>query len=339
MRKVVYVLCTMLLVAGFGLTSAAYAASASSEPQFPAKDIKLLVNVRVGGGFDVVARILAQAMNTSGVLPKGVQTRVTNVDGAGGQTGAITLYNAPADGYTIGMFYMGGIFTAQALEGVGKRGYDISKFSYITNIAQDDWSIIVNKDSPYKSIDDLRKAKILRWGALAMGDEFSMDAVIVANSMGLPLSGFVTGFKGTSDMWVAQMRGDIDVHVCTALTPPLMALIKEGSLRVLAIVGGRPVKYLPQVPTTDQLGYNFRVLPFIRPVLAPPNTPPKIVSALQNILLKTFESNDFRKWAKDQPQMLDVPQRGTETQQMIIESMRFVEKHKKAIETAMAKFK
>jgi tripartite-type tricarboxylate transporter receptor subunit TctC len=140
-------------------------------------------------------------------------------------------------------------------------------------------------------------------------------------------------------MWVAQMRGDIDVHCNTALTPPLMAQIKEGSFRVLAVIGDRPVKYLIDVPTTDQLGYNFRVLPLLRPILAPPNTPPEIVSALQDILSKSLVSPDFRKWAKDQPQMLDSPQSGKETRQMIVDCVQFVEKYKKAIEASLARFK
>ena len=83
--------CAAALLAGASLPAA------SQQTAWPTKPIRLVVGFAPGGGTDVMARALAQALTES----LGQPVIVDNKPGASGNLSAAEVGRAPADGYTI----------------------------------------------------------------------------------------------------------------------------------------------------------------------------------------------------------------------------------------------
>ena len=98
----------------------ALAVSALALPAFagdyPDHAIKMIVPFAAGGGTDVLARIVAQNLNSKWGQPVVVE----NQPGASGAIGTRAVMKAPADGYTLLMASTGALMTVSA--GAGGDG-------------------------------------------------------------------------------------------------------------------------------------------------------------------------------------------------------------------------
>ncbi|MCH7592696.1 MAG: hypothetical protein IH989_07960, partial [Planctomycetes bacterium] len=65
----------------------------------PARPIRIVVPFAAGGGTDLFARIMEEAIERNRLLPQPLL--ITNVDGAGGTIGSRRVKNAKPDGYTV----------------------------------------------------------------------------------------------------------------------------------------------------------------------------------------------------------------------------------------------
>src|SRR3954465_2475321 len=130
------------------------AASAADTNMFRGKTITYIVATGPGGGYDTYGRLIARYLQK--YLP-GSRVVVRNVPGAGHIVGANTIYAAKADGLTIGMFNTGLIYD-QLIKRQGVL-FDLSKFSWIGKASDDTRALMISKNSNFKNIDDIIKAK------------------------------------------------------------------------------------------------------------------------------------------------------------------------------------
>src|ERR1700759_3253869 len=82
--------------------------AAAAPATYPAKTIQFIVPYAPGGGFDVYVRFVAPVMEK--YLPKKVSIVPINVASGGGSRGVSQLYRARADGYSIGILNVPGLF-------------------------------------------------------------------------------------------------------------------------------------------------------------------------------------------------------------------------------------
>ena len=194
--------------------SPAAAASAPSAPaaapqtvakpgDFPNKPIEIIVPFAAGGGYDVVARQLAQPLQTL----VGQPVVVKNVVGGGQRIGARTFQQAPADGYTIGYFADSTLYPATLVE--PPEGFDLDKWTWVAGLRKSPVYIGVGKDSTIKNIQDLLEAdkagRRLRFGHGGIGN-FLPTQVAFAETVGLKNAAYVGGFTWTADMAPALVR-------------------------------------------------------------------------------------------------------------------------------------
>ena len=92
--------------------------AALAQDGFPSKPITILVPFAAGGTTDILARIVAQALQQE----LGQTVIVDNKPGAGGNIGAVAAARAPADGYTLFMGTVGTHAINAAL--YAKPGFD-----------------------------------------------------------------------------------------------------------------------------------------------------------------------------------------------------------------------
>ena len=165
------------------------------QAEFPKKNINSIVTFSPGGGFDTISRAISRFGEK--YLPKGVKMIVKNVTGAGGITGTVYLYRSKPDGYTIGQLH-GGMMAVPFLRGVKKTGYDYEKFTWVARVGGEPYALLLRKDSKYKSLEELQKAKRVTWGLEAIGVGRWVDAFIAAGELGIPFQ-VVSGYRGTGE--------------------------------------------------------------------------------------------------------------------------------------------
>ena len=105
-----------MLMAALSLCALAWPVSAAG---YPDHAIKMIVPFAAGGGTDVLARIIAQNLNSKWGQPVVVE----NQPGASGAIGTRAVMKAPADGYTLLMASTGALMAVSGGDGL----FDVNK--------------------------------------------------------------------------------------------------------------------------------------------------------------------------------------------------------------------
>jgi tripartite-type tricarboxylate transporter receptor subunit TctC len=261
-----------------------------AQAAFPDKPINFIVPLGAGGGTDGYVRAIASRLEK--VI--GVPVAVKNEKGSGGRRGSITLYKSKPDGYTIGLAHFATLIYDETL-GDKKNPIDYNKFAAILKVDQALFFISVNKKSPFKSIDDFKKAgRPIKFGASGVGSPSYLFPKAIQKAAGFEAS-FVTGQKNLVASALAVARGDIDASVGTYTH--IRGVLDD--LRPIVYISEKRSTILPDVPTIAEAGYpdlGSLDVPWI--VVAPPDTPEDRLTILREAIKKVVESKEFIDWAE-----------------------------------------
>ena len=123
---------------------------------YEGKTITIVVGYKPGGGYDRYARLIAKHLPKH--IPGNPGAIVQNMPGASSVIAANHLFSiAKPDGLTIGTFNNATVI-AQLTKVEGVR-FDVAKFAWLGSAASDAVILSVRADLPYKTAEDLRKAK------------------------------------------------------------------------------------------------------------------------------------------------------------------------------------
>src|ERR1700692_2871148 len=118
---------------------------------YPDHTIRMIVPFAAGGGTDVLARIVAQNLNSKWGQPVVVE----NQPGASGAIGTRAVMKAAPDGYTLLMASTGALMAVSAVAG-GDGPFDVNK--YLTPIvigAAPPYLLVASPTLPIKPTGDL----------------------------------------------------------------------------------------------------------------------------------------------------------------------------------------
>jgi tripartite-type tricarboxylate transporter receptor subunit TctC len=308
----------MLVRFGLGVIALAIAATFAipdAVAKYPEKTITFIIPYKPGGGFDTYVRALAP------ILEKrlGVTVVPKNMPGAGGRKGATYLYKSKPDGYRISIMNMPGKAIA-AIQGKKGVGYDIRKFTWLGQIATDSYVIGASTKSKFNSLAELKKGrKTIKVASTGKGSTSHVVGNIAASVLNLNLD-FVTGYKGSSGMSVAVIRGDTDIAFFVSRSFAKFA--KSGDLKALAALDKKGAAKLGK-PELARLRIH-------RLVAAPPGLPSGIKNKLENALYDSINDADFQKWAKKARRPIRAL-KGKETQELIEDLVSFYTGYKSAL--------
>ena len=276
-----------LASAVLGLVSSAtgYAADA-----FPQKEITLIVSFAAGGQRDTLARGVANTMSKY----LGVPIVVLNVPGAGGTRGAVQLYHAPADGYTLGI----GNSTEIVMQLVEKNvDYDMKKMTNIGFAQSSPTFYFVKSDSPIHSFADLKAMhKPIRFATYAPTVPNAVALITMAKREGFPLT-MVGGFSNVPSTILSLMRGEAELIASSM--PGAAQFLKGGQIRPILTLAPNRASEFPNIPTVGDIGYaDLGFLNLAYWIIAPPGVPKDRVKILEGALLKTQKDPAFIAWAK-----------------------------------------
>ena len=285
MRKWVVIALLLTLVAFTQATTVAAA-------DFPKKNITIIVAGSPGGGFDRLARGIGRTMRK--YLPKGVHLVVKNITGGGLVIGTVAMYKAKPDGYTLGHLFTDGMLGKQLISGVAKTGYDVTKFTYIARVGAEPYSLIVGKNSKFHTLEDLRKAKRVKWGVEGIGVSRWIPTFVTAKELGIQMD-VVSGYRGTSEGIPAMIRNDFDVYLQPIDHPTTATYIASGDVRpILHLHSERPVN-APNTPTAVEKGIDLRLY-VGRSIVAPPGLPDDRKKILGDLFMKAMTDPEYKEF-------------------------------------------
>ena len=241
---------------------------------FNGKTITYIVSTRAGGGYDTYARAITKYMARH--IP-GARIQVVNVPGAANIVGANQLYEAAADGLTIGGFTMGLMFS-QLTAAPGVR-FDLTKMSWIGKAASEPRALAVGENSGYRTLEDLRRSpKPVRLWSGPVGSPTYYSTQMLAEATGFPVQ-VVPGFDDEEGV-MALLRGDL----AGGLSSPssVAPMLQQGLGRLVMALGQGP-ELAPTVVdastvTVSPLGHDMIAFSALQAELgrvtaAPPSVP------------------------------------------------------------------
>ncbi len=237
--------CVVFAILAVFLTGVADKASSQDVASFyRGKTMRFMVPLSPGGGYDTYARIMASVIEKK----LGCNVVVINKPGGGGLVGMNDLYEAPRkDGLTIAMAPESLPF-AQA---IGTRGvrFDCRKFGWLASIYKDVRFLMVGIDSPYKTLDDLKKLERSKAAVTSVTSPAGPTLILALEMLNLDNAKIVAGYPGSSEVLLAVKRGEADF--CAQSISHISK--KDPLVRALVILEEKRDSSFPDIPSYTEL--------------------------------------------------------------------------------------
>lgn len=278
-------------------------------PFFQGRTITIIVGYQNGDGYDIWARLLAAHMNKH--IPGHPGFLVQNMPGAGSRIAANHIYNvAKPDGLTMGA--IGGSLYLDQVIGKKEVQFDWAKFGWVGSTENTPWLFYMNSNTPYKTIDDVRKSKDApKCSATSSGTSGHFIPKLLEEALGAKFN-VVMGYRGGAEQDLAFERGEV---VCRALSiptffarEPFTTWRRENRVWILLQTGRKRDEKMPNVPTLHELmdeyktPANTRALVTAilasgdlgRPFITPPGVPADRLAILRDGFRKTMADPAFQ---------------------------------------------
>jgi tripartite-type tricarboxylate transporter receptor subunit TctC len=265
----------LTLIAGTALTATLAQRMAAAET-YPTRPVQVIVPFAGGSASDVLTRILLDRTSKS----IGQPFIIDNRPGAGGNTGTLAAARATPDGYTLVGSGSGPVAANKTL--YRELGYDPEKdFEPIAMIAVFPIVIVASTKLPVKTLKELiayakERPKELNYGSVGIGSSQHLAGAYFDQ---------VTDVRLTHVPYrnIAQYTPDLiagTVPLGFQWLPNVLAALKSGGARALAVASKERMAALPDVPTTAEAGLpNYQASGWFV-MLAPKGTPQPIVAKL-----------------------------------------------------------
>ncbi len=295
-KKILLMVFYCFFLAFFGITERAISA-----PYYEGKVIRIIVGHEVGGGYDRIARLLAKHLNKH--IPGKPTVVVENMPGAQTIIAANYLYNiAKPDGLTIETFDRGLPFS-QLLK-LGGVKFDITKFSWIGSAASETMILALRADLPYKSPEDIRKAREpIYLAGVGAGASDTQFPILLKEFCEFNIK--LIDYPSSAASMLAIERKEVDGRAGSYSS--LKPFIERGLMRpiVRSRVTGPEVANLPvnEDFTTNKMGKTIMAMLASadrvgRPYVAPPKTPVDVMAILRDGFSKVIQDPALKEDAK-----------------------------------------
>ena len=261
---------------------------------YPAKDVRVVVPWGAGGGTDGIVRKITTL--AEGEL--GGTMYVENVEGGASATGIMEVMNSAADGYTVGALTYDSVVT------VPRQGllssYSLDKLDPIARITSEPDAVMVSKNAPFQTYDDLIAAAKEKPGEVRVGIQNigSRTHLAMLRLQELTDTQFdlIAYPGGAAPQKEALLSGEVDV-VVTSLGD-FASLIQAGDAKgVIEFSETRNPTY-SDVPTTKEKGLDLQIGSFIL-LAVPAGTPDAARTALTDAYQAAYDSEAFQSWVAD----------------------------------------
>lgn len=263
--------------------------TANAQP-YPNKPIKLVIPFPVGGGTDIFARTVGQALTDTfkwTVVPD-------NKPGAGGNLGIDSVAKSSADGYTIGLGQTSNLAINPTL--YTKLPYNpLKDLTPVVLLASAPLVIVVPENSPYKTFAEISaaaksKPEQITYGSPGNGTVAHLAMELLQKSAGIKLQHIP--YKGSAQALTDLMGGQIQIYASSI--PTALSQIKDGRLRAIAVTSLTRSPSLPNIPTIVESGVKgFEAITWFGFVV-PAGTPSNIVQELNKNINQVLKQPEVK---------------------------------------------
>ena len=259
--------------------------------EYPAKQIRIIVQFTPGTSTDILARLIAAKMGERW----NQQVAVDNKPGAGAMLGTDLGAKAAPDGYTLTMAVSSAFGINPTL--YSKLPYDaINDFAPIANLGLTPQTLVVNPAESYNTLRNFvaaAKAKpgSINFASLGSGSTSHLTTEMFAATAGIKLNH--VPFKGSADAHTQIIGGQVPMMFDAI--PATLPHIKSGRLRGLGIATLKRSPFLPDLPTIAEGGYaGFEAVGWIG-IAAPAKTPVAILNTLNAEMVRILGEADVKE--------------------------------------------
>jgi tripartite-type tricarboxylate transporter receptor subunit TctC len=214
---------------------------------WPNRFIRLVVPFPAGGGADAIARIVAARLSEKW----GQQVTIENRGGASGNLAAENVAHSPGDGYTL---FLAGDFHAVNLFLFPKLSYDpVADFAPVSLVVQYPCAMVVPNSSPARSVKefiDYAKTRKLSFASPGHGTAPHLAGELFKRNAGIELT--TIPYRGAAPAIQDVIPGRVDLFFNNIA--PLVSLMQEKQLQVLAVTTPKRTPAAPDVPTLAEAG-------------------------------------------------------------------------------------
>ncbi|WP_431282263.1 Bug family tripartite tricarboxylate transporter substrate binding protein [Humitalea sp. 24SJ18S-53] len=274
-------------LAAFG-TAVATTAQAQPAPDWPRRQIRVIVPQPPGGNLDILVRAVAEGLRQD----LGQAVVVENRPGGNSVIGLEACAMAPPDGTTFCAVNIEVMSTLPHVEPALFQRF--ASLVPVTQMATSPSVLVASLDAPEGSLVDfvawargrpglnygssgVGSAQQLLWEWIKARDGFAMEHV---------------PFRGIGDAFRELVAGRVQAsYGALALSMPL---IRDGRIRPLAVLGAQRLPDLPGVPSMVELGYNFPYTGAWWGLAAPAGTPLAIQERMALAVRGVVRAEEFR---------------------------------------------
>lgn len=278
------------------VTALAFSATAVLGFTTSAMATECIAPANPGGGWDFTCRQIANIMQETGLSPNMVQ--VTNMAGAGGgvaYTHVVGQRDTDAD-----VFVAASSATTTRLAQNAFAGMTADQVRWVGTIGGDPGVIVVAKDSPFQTINDLVEAvkadpsKVAFAGGSAVGGFDHLKVLMLLDRAGfsefrsvkyIGLDGGADAITQTVGGFTQAMTGDIS---------EIQGFIRSGDVRALAVLSDERVTGFEDIPTAKEQGVDLTAMNW-RGVYVPKGISDEDYAKWTDTLQKVADSEQWQK--------------------------------------------
>ena len=252
-------------------------AGVAQAADYPVKSIHLVSAYTPGGGNDISARIMAEAL-----APRlGQPVLVENRAGAGGLIGSDYVAKSAPDGYTLLMASVDTITMSPALK--PNMPYKVpDDLSFIARTHENGMTFAISSRLPVTTMAEfVAYAKAnpgkVRFGTNGLGTAPHLAVELFMKQSGVRM--LHVPYKGISNAMTDLLGGHIDLVPLTPIT--IAPHLNSEALRIIAFTGPERHPLIPKGPTLAELGFPEATVTVWYSVVGPAKLPPAVSERLR----------------------------------------------------------
>jgi len=241
---------------------------------YPTRPVRLIAGFPPGGGVDITARLIGQALSERLGKPFVIENRA----GAGSNIGTEMVVRASPDGYTLLLVATTNTVNETLYE---KINYNfISDIVPVASISRVPNVMVVPFSFPAKTVAEFIAYAKASPGKITMGSEGNGGTSHISGELFKMLAGvnmLHIPYRGAAPALTDLLAGQVEVMFATM--PAAIQYVRAGNLRALAVTTRARSDALPDIPAVGEFVPGYEAVTWYG-IGAPKKTPPEIVERL-----------------------------------------------------------
>ena len=250
----------------------------------------MYVGASAGGSSDLISRAVSKGLSDD----LGASFPVINREGANGALAAAEVAKAKPDGSVIAI-QNASLFTITPLAVAENEVTKLDDFDVVQGVSRDDYVLVTNPASGYKSLKDIKKAQRASSGTARPASVPARSCPPRCCSRTANVESQDVPFDGGAPALAAVLGNQVDV--ASIQVGEAIENIQSGKLTPLAVFGPDRIEYLPDVPTAKEQGLDVEVTQY-RFMTVPKGTPQDVKDKLVEGMKATFETEEYKSFNK-----------------------------------------